>query len=348
MIDDAPIEYNITLQYPDMPLIDVGGAKGNLLPAEVCQILPGQPFKGKLSDDHTAQMILHACKPPNVNARAIVGRGLNSLGFKDTQQPLLGFGIKIGSQMAVVPARILPLPKVIYSSRAQDVDNRASWNLRNVRFSRGATLDNWAVLVIKDGNRNDFSGSDDPDMRRTIAGFIDMCRKSGMTVQSQPRYITANLPRKDSNDLIRKGAINTIRSTILTLPQKVDLLMVLLSNGDKHIYAGIKRLCDVYLDVHTVCVHSEKIRKERGQLQYFANVALKFNMKLGGVNHGLDQDSFAWLKREKTMLVGMDVTHPGPGSIKGTPSIAAVVASYDDFYAQFPASLRIQESRKEV
>ena len=124
--------------------------------------------------------------------------------------------------------------------------------------------------------------------------------------------------------------------------------MVLLSSGDKHVFAGIKHLCDVFLDVHTVCVHSEKIRKDKGQLQYFANVALKFNMKLGGVNHGLDNDSMRWLRGEPTMMVGMDVTHPGPGSVRGTPSIAAVVGSVDDHFAQFPASMRIQVGRKEV
>lgn len=48
------------------------------------------------------------------------------------------------------------------------------------------------------------------------------------------------------------------------------------------------------------------------------------------------------------MLVGMDVTHPGPGAVKGAPSIAAVTASYDDEFTQFPASLRMQESKKEV
>ena len=48
------------------------------------------------------------------------------------------------------------------------------------------------------------------------------------------------------------------------------------------------------------------------------------------------------------MLVGMDVTHPGPGAVKGTPSIAAVTASYDNEFTQFPASLRMQESKKEV
>ena len=66
-----------------MELIDVGGPnKSNLMPPEVCQVLPGQPFRGKLTDDHTANMITHACKPPNINAKAIVLQGLDSLGFK--------------------------------------------------------------------------------------------------------------------------------------------------------------------------------------------------------------------------------------------------------------------------
>jgi eukaryotic translation initiation factor 2C len=48
------------------------------------------------------------------------------------------------------------------------------------------------------------------------------------------------------------------------------------------------------------------------------------------------------------MVVGMDVTHPGPGSSKGAPSIAAIVASTDAKFAQYPASLRIQEPKKEA
>ncbi len=104
--------------------------------------MPGQPFRGKLTDDHTAPMILHACKPPNVNARSIVGQGLTSLGFKDDAEPLPGFGIKIGHQMTVVPGRLLKAPKVMYNRGAQQVDEeRASWNLRSVRFAKAMTID---------------------------------------------------------------------------------------------------------------------------------------------------------------------------------------------------------------
>ena len=55
-----------------------------------------------------------------------------------------------------------------------------------------------------------------------------------------------------------------------------------------------------------------------------------------------------WLTKKKTMMVGIDVTHPGPGSRDGTPSIAAVVANVDDSFVQFPASIRIQQSKKEA
>jgi hypothetical protein len=130
--------------------------------------------------------------------------------------------------------------------------------------------------------------------------------------------------------------------------QKPALLLVILSNGDKHIYAGLKHLCDVYLDVPNVCVQSGKIRKERGQLQYYANVALKVNMKLGGINHNVEEVSITKLRQPSTMVVGMDVTHPGPSTVKGTPSIAAIVASVDLRFSQYPASMRIQESKKEV
>jgi eukaryotic translation initiation factor 2C len=181
-----------------MPLVDVGGARSNLLPAEVCQILPGQPFRGKLTDEHTAQMILHACKPPAANARAIVSQGLSSLGFATTEQPLGGFGVRISGQMAVVPARVLPAPRVMYAQKSQEIDARASWNLRSVKFSQGATLGQWAVLCIRDGNaKSEFGGGiRDPELIKVLGGFKKMMSVSGMTVRGEPRIAEAVLPPK--------------------------------------------------------------------------------------------------------------------------------------------------------
>lgn len=213
--------------------------------------------------------------------------------------------------MTIVPGRILPRPGVKYGQGAPSVDDRASWNLRNVKFSVGGKLDNWAVLVIKDGNsRDEFASAQDPGLHQVIARFADMCKTSGMQVgRADPKFAAVMLPPKGQDAPIRPAAINAIRTALMGISPKPTMVMMILSNGDKHIYSGIKHLCDSYLDVPTVCVHSSKIRKEKGQPQYFANVALKVNMKMGGVNHMLDPSSMAWLKKAPTMLVGMDVTH---------------------------------------
>lgn len=302
-------EYNIKLNFPQLPLIDVGGQKQNFLPAEVCEILEKQPFKGKLLDSHTAEMVRVACQPANINAQAIVGRGLFELGFsQDNVSPLNAFGVSVGKEMAVVPGRVLPSPRIRYAVGAPEVDERASWNLRNVKFAVGGRLSNWGVLVLQDGNQDEFSGPTDPVLRSIIQGFSKMCTVSGMTVESKPPTIAvAQLPPKDRDDPLRKKAVQKIREALMTIKPKPSLVMVMLSSSDKHIYSGLKHLCDVYLDLATVCVQSSKIRQEKGQMQYYANVALKVNMKLGGVNHMLDNGNIQWLKQAPTMLVGMDV-----------------------------------------
>ena len=339
-----------------MPLVDLGGQKQNLVPPELCDILPDQPYRGKLTDEHTAEMIKVAAKPPNINAGLIMDEGLKSLGFKQNAGPLNAFGIGIGQEMAVVPGRLLPAPGVNYGQGKPNVDEKASWNLRGVKFAVGGRLSQWAVLFILDsGARSDYRGVDD-QVKRTVGGLADMCRSSGMRVDGEPLYATAQIPPKSLKDPLRGEAVKAIRETLIkAYPKKPTMILVILANGDKHVYNGLKHLLDVYMKVPSVCVQVAKFMKEKGQLQYFGNVALKINMKMGGVNHRLVDPpgaapTLTWLRdpKEPTMLVGMDVTHPSPGSVKGTPSIAAVVATIDDNFAQFPASLRIQETKKEV
>ena len=128
--------------------------------------------------------------------------------------------------------------------------------------------------------------------------------------------------------------------------KKIPLLFIILPHRDTELYNRIKHAGDVKFGVHTVCVVADKFRK--GQPQYFANVALKFNLKLGGFNQQIDAAKLGVISEGKTMVVGIDVTHPSPGSASNAPSIAGMVASVDRFLGQWPADLRIQEGRQEM
>ncbi|OCH91554.1 Piwi-domain-containing protein [Obba rivulosa] len=339
-------KYNINLRYANnLPLVNVGNAqRPNYLPPEMCQIADGQPYRGKLDGNETSQMIRFAANPPAFNANAIMNEGLPSLALLSGTPgtPLGEFGIQVGQEMTVVPGRVLPAPSISYKTGRPNV-KEGSWNILDVKFQSGGNMSNWAVLLVQEGRRNEFRGPDDSQLVDFLKLFSAKCSRSGMTVPTVPPKIfaTSHLPRD------RSEAMSVIRQTItsnLDRRQKPSFILVLLSGEDNFIYPGIKRLCDVDLGIHTVHMLLHKARGEpRKQDQYFSNVALKVNTKLGGMNHFLDAQAMKWLTDKKTMLVGIDVTHPGPKSQPGTPSIAAVVASVDDNFVQFPASLMLQK-----
>ena len=71
-------------------------------------------------------------------------------------------------------------------------------------------------------------------------------------------------------------------------------------------------------------------------------------MKCGGSNQTLLPNDLDLLRDGSTMLVGLDVTHPAPKSMTGTPSIAGIVASIDGQYGRYPGNVRCQASRTEM
>lgn len=96
-------------------------------------------------------------------------------------------------------------------------------------------------------------------------------------------------------------------------------------------------------------MQDSKFLKTKRQEQYFANVALKINLKAGGMNTIVEPvTKLGIVCNGQTMVVGFDVTHPQPGAIKSAPSVAGMVASVDSYLSQWPAVLRTQGARKEI
>lgn len=360
--DVVSAEYNITLQKAQsLPLVDVGSpGKATYLPAEICEIEPGEPHFGKLSPTETQQMLALASRRPAVNAAHIVHQGLPKLGLAGAgASPVLKeFGVTVSGEMAIVPARRLAAPKVTYQ-RGDARVNEGSWNILNVTFHRGARVKNWKVLVVVDGPQGTRfpGGAQDAGLVHFLETFQRKCTNSGMVMPrwSQVEGVKLMGPRDDPS---RSRSMQLLEQTMAKFApagtaaawKGVDFVLVLLQHRDDFIYPYVKRLAAVKFGVHTQCMQLEKAMPadERKQDQYLSNIALKVNTKLGGINHKLEPQAMQWLTGKPTMLVGIDVTHPGPASVPGSPSIAGVVANVDKDFVQYPASLRLQESKKEV
>jgi len=77
-------------------------------------------------------------------------QGVSRLGLDGSGSVANGFGITFGSDLATVPSRILPQPKINYANNTPArVNEKASWNLQNVKFAKpGAPVRQWGILVI--------------------------------------------------------------------------------------------------------------------------------------------------------------------------------------------------------
>ena len=345
---------NCPLRYPsDLPLVCVQEKPSPIhIPAELCEIPPNQPYFGQLSSTATTKILESATNRPRVNAEMIMNEGFQYLGLgEDAGSPAMdAFGVHVDHKMSVVPGRILPPPTPRYGTAAAPNFSPGTWNFRDMKFQQGARVPNWAVLVLLHGQGNVFSGAKDKELKPFLKRFTRLCTKSGMRFPSaDPPIIEARLPSND--DRYRTSAIQTIRNALTThvnsvpASQRPQLVLVLLADEDSRVYCGLKRICDMELGVHTVGMQPSKATNAKGQGMYFGNVALKLNMKLGGMNHVLDDASMRWLRQEMlrdTMLVGIDVTHAGMGSKAGSPSLATIVASVDHNFTNYPADLRMQ------
>lgn len=145
------------LAKPDLPLIlagtsNVGGRHFPCwLPAEECQLVPGQPYGKKLSSAQTSAMLKFAALAPAENARRIVDSGGAGkvLGLGASRARLFEFGLEIDNNMIVVEGRKLKEPGIVYSKQKPMNATNGKWNLRGSSFQQTRDISNWAFLAVK-------------------------------------------------------------------------------------------------------------------------------------------------------------------------------------------------------
>ena len=327
------------------PVLNVGNKNNpSYLPVEVCVIVPAQSSQAKLDPEQTAAMISVAVRPPHLNAKSIAENSSDTVGLSpQTNIYMRQYGVSIATKMITVPGRVLSHPQVRYKNNEAPFMFPASWNQQDknrnfIKFNTGGSMGSWGAMMIAMGQMG-YAFNNPAQLNDTVNGFRQALVSLG---------INAPAPR-DSQIVRIAGPDDPALEDSLMGSSQPSLLLVILPVKQAPLYNRIKHIADTKAGVHTICVVGSKFANPKGQDKYFANVALKFNLKLGGINQTIDGNKLGIINENKTMVVGLDVTHPSPGSAKTAPSIAGMVASVDKTLGQWPAIIRLQkEARQEM
>ena len=354
--------HGITLQQRGLPVLNVGTRSDpQYMPIELCTVLPGQPYNRLLSGDQTSEMLKFAARFPNLNAMSIAGtaqepgNGVRLFRLRDPSgdpqgQSVKPWGFQVGLDMITVPGRVLDNPQVKYAAK-QVSPRGGSWNCADQKFTRPGRFGKWQCLIInRPGNRGnaliDRPGGDQLPPEQLIGELERYLRAYGLTMGQRQRTQSMMMdPLTPENRASNNRRLEQVYGNAQQLG--VDLLFIILPEYDRWLYARIKYYGDWKFGIHTINSVGSKIQKPNGQGMYMGNLALKFNIKGGGVNHVV-ANTLSKPLDNNTMLMGIDVTHPSPGSSEGAPSIACVVASIDEYLTQWPGSIRTQQGRVEM
>ncbi|KZV84240.1 Piwi-domain-containing protein, partial [Exidia glandulosa HHB12029] len=371
-------EHPPALNFPQLPCVVVHGKVNGqqteiVYPMERCVVLPGQVYRRTVPPDVVSDVVQHAARGgPRARLQAIRS-AYNTLGH-NASDFVRAAGITVETEPLNLVGRTLTAPQLLLRSRGNDslvsvtVDDRSRFDLRNKRFHEPASTFKWAVLYFY-GRRGDRVRE-----RQAVDEFARQLalqlRALGIRIDVPSRGPPP--PGRESNfqgieEIFAEGNIQeALRSITRRLPNfGPKLVIAVMAENSDGARNAIKRIGDIDLNAHRP---NEQPRQlcgfvtqgvVLGQLvdkynkgykptddPYLNNLALKINMKLGGVNWRLPVERFPWYhpmhrNLTRTMIVGADVSHPGAGNTT-SPSICGVVASMDSESLRYAARISVQ------
>ena len=191
--------------------------------------------------------------------------------------------------------------------------------MRGKRFNTPAQLKSWAVMSMCDPRRCSLG-----DIQKFFKAVIAQMGQLGMRCPPALLPILLKQRREDQVRGMFQAAVKAATQTFKTAPQIVWMINPV---SDAHTYGELKLMSDTEagLGIVSQCMLSKHIPK--CSPQYIANILMKVNTKLGGLN-GVISGPLPRVPASRTIIFGADVTHPSPLD-KTRPSIAAVTASMD-------------------
>ncbi|KNC73717.1 hypothetical protein SARC_13728, partial [Sphaeroforma arctica JP610] len=188
------------------------------------------------------------------------------------------------------------------------------WQMRGAKYLRPASCMTWGVICLD-------RGVDEPTVRRLGDLLTNTMVDKGMCA-NRPHHVQMFFNNTDQ----------TLTEAVKPFKTKPDLFFVIIKPGDY----GTVKLFETKCKVQTACIQPKNAKKATGDRgdQMLGNLVLKINAKLSGTSHVVGSKGGAsvtrpWVLGNRTMLLGIDVTHP-TGMSGGSTSVASIVGSVDN------------------
>lgn len=273
--------------------------------------------------------------------------------------------------------RRLQIPKLSYGKGKLVTPDNGQWNIINTPLHTPGCQNN-ALFYAYFNVNNSLRQYDIDDIRTGVNQLLRQMRTDvgALISKEKPRAIPftghtfeeiAGGIRNYFENAKEKGTIN--KFWLIVLPDDKTLA--------NSIYKFMKKLGDVDYGFHTISVTRAKlvISQRAASASIRANIALKFNLKAGGINHIVNTvkpnnklEGIGLIGEGRTMVVGYDVSHPtgddfdkssksNKAANKGVkpkddenlpPSFVGLVASVNHTLNRWPAVAWQNPSRDEM
>ncbi|PNY07817.1 protein argonaute 4-like [Trifolium pratense] len=202
------------------------------------------------------------------------------------------------------------------------------------KMAEAVKIEEWAVVNF----------SSRLNSRELVADLIKCGETNGIFAE-QP----FDLFDETHQDKVKSPSIRVKDMLDKVLKKKTPKFLVCLLCENNDIYGPWKKACLSDHGIFTQCLAPR--RKRDANKHYLANVLLKINVKLGGMNSLLAKElskDIPIVSKTPTLILGMDVSHGSPGQTD-IPSIAAVVSSrHWPKVSKYRAWFRTQKSKVEM
>ena len=340
-------QYGIQLKLPLLPCLWVGSrAKTTFIPVEFCTMLSQPlPKRKNLEDDSVAKMIKQtAVKPLERQAKIMEGLKMNNKSYK--RDPFANeFGISVSGEMTKLTGRILDPPSLEYKEMGKKRNlvtiakaNPGSWRQDKNQYLDGCKVENWAIL--------DMCKLEESQAKVVVQGFVNIGKENGISFTNEVHRQVAAMRDMDQAMSSIEGHLTKIVTKFREEKKKpLDLVLVIFPFKAGSLYDKIKQLGDMKFNISTqCCLKNNLFRAEKLNMQVVANLCLKINAKLGGINHVLAKTCRPKILSKPVMIMGADVSHPAPESRKFKPSIVAVTGSVEPKATIYETQVRIQDA----